>query len=67
MPAVIRSMQCSNKIFFGQDFDRGRRSEYTVYASATPLKSISCECNYGGQDGGEIQNLQEILRVLSDF
>ena len=37
MSAAIRSMQCCNKNFFGQDFDRGRRSEYTVYASATPL------------------------------
>ena len=38
MSAIIGSMQCSNKIF-GQDFDRGRRSEYTAYASATPLTS----------------------------
>ena len=37
MSAVIGSMQCSNKKIFGQDFDRGRRSEYTAYASATPL------------------------------
>ena len=41
MSAVIRSMQCCNKKFFGQDFDRGRRSEYTVYASATPLLFIA--------------------------
>ena len=35
--AIIRSMQCSNKKL-GQDFDRGRRSEYKAYASDTPLK-----------------------------
>ena len=38
MSAVIGSMQCSNKKNFGQDFDRGRRSEYTAYANAIPLR-----------------------------
>jgi len=37
MSAVIGSMQCNNKKIFGQDFDCRRRSEYTTYASATPL------------------------------
>ena len=37
MSAVIGAMQCSNKKIFGQDFDRGRRSKYTAYTSATPL------------------------------
>ena len=47
MSAVIGSMQCSNKKIFGQDFDRGRRSEYTAYVSATPLKQAvyNCEAN----------------------
>ena len=40
MSAVIGSMQCSNKKFLGQDFDRGQRSKYTAYASATPLYHV---------------------------
>ena len=40
--AVTRSMQCSNKKIFGQDFDRGQRSKYTAYASVTPLYQCLC-------------------------
>ena len=36
IPAIIKLMQCSNKIS-SQDFDCGQRSEYTAYASDTPL------------------------------
>ena len=41
---VILVVKSQSKYLAGQHFDQGRRSEYRIYRSATPLCRINTDC-----------------------